>query len=58
MSSTVDIQRNKPMHLEDTLVVYGDYNTETLEKLIRIVHTLHSRKSIYEFICRTDNQGL
>ena len=31
MSSKADIQRNKLMHLKDTLVMYGVYNTETLE---------------------------
>ena len=35
MSYKVDIQRNKLMHLEDTLVMYGGYNTETSEKLIK-----------------------
>ena len=35
MSSKTDIQRNKLMHLEDTLVMHGIYNTETLEKIIK-----------------------
>ena len=48
MSSKVDIQRNKCIHLENTLVMYGVYNAETLEKLIKTVHTLHSRQSLYE----------
>ena len=48
MSSKVDIQRNKLIHLENTLVMYGVYNAETLEKLIKTVHTLHSRQSMYE----------
>ena len=48
MSSKVDIQRNKLMHLEATLVIYGVYNAETLEKLIKTVHTLHNRQSMYE----------
>ena len=48
ISSKVDIQRNKLMHLEDTLVMYGVYSAETLEKLIKIVHTLCSRQSMYE----------
>ena len=33
MSSKVDIQRNKLIHLENTLAIYGVYNAETLEKL-------------------------
>ena len=48
MSSKPDIQRNKLMHLEDTLVMYEVYNTGTLEKLIETVHALHSRQSMYE----------
>ena len=36
------------MHLEDTLGMYGAYNMETLEKLIKTVHALHSRQSMYE----------
>ena len=46
--SKADIQRNKLIHLEDTLVMYGVCNAETLEKLIKTVNTLHSRQSIYE----------
>ena len=42
MSSKVDIQRNKLIHLENTSVMYGVYNAETLEKLIKTVHTLHA----------------
>ena len=48
MSSKVDIQRNKLMHLEITLVMYGVYHAETLEKLIKTVYVLHSRQSMYE----------
>ena len=44
----LEIQRNKLMHLEDTLVIYGVYNAEALEKLIKTVHTLHIRQSMYE----------
>ena len=35
MSAKTDIQRNRLMHLEDTLVMYGVYSAETLEKLIK-----------------------
>ena len=48
MSSKTDTQRNKLMHLEDILVMYGVYNAETLDELIKTVHTLHSRQSLYE----------
>ena len=36
------------MHLENTLVMYGVDNTETLEKLVKTVHALHSRQTLYE----------
>ena len=36
------------MHLENTLVMYGIYNVETLEKLVKTVHALHSRQMLYE----------
>ena len=35
MPSKADVWRNKLMHLEDTLVMYGVYNAETLERLIK-----------------------
>ena len=38
MSSKVDIQRNKLIHLENILVNYGVYNAETLEKLIKTTY--------------------
>ena len=48
MPSRVDIQRNRLIHLEDTLVINRVYNAKTLEKLIKTVHALHSRQSMYE----------
>ena len=48
MSVTIDMQRNKLMHLENTLVVYIIYNAEILEHLVKTVHTLHSRQTLYE----------
>ena len=33
MSILMDMQRNKSMHLENTLVMYGIYNAETLPKI-------------------------
>ena len=31
----VDLQQNKIIHLENSMVMYGIYNSETLEKLIK-----------------------
>ena len=48
MSISTDVQRNKLMHLENTLVMYEIYNAETSENLVKAVHTLHSRQTLYE----------
>ena len=48
MSVSMDAQRNKLMHLENTLVMYGIYNAEILEKLVKMIHALHSTQSLYE----------
>ena len=46
MSILMDTQRNKLMHLENTLVMYGIYNAETLEKLLKMVQVIHSGQSL------------
>ena len=56
MSTQTDMQRNKLMHLEDNLVMYGIYNTETLEKLVKTVHALHSRQTLYESLFAARHQ--
>ena len=48
MSILTDAQRNQLMHLEKTLDMYGIYNAETLENLVKTVHTLYHRQSKYE----------
>ena len=48
MSISMDAKRNKIMHLENTLVMYGIYNAERLENLVKTVHALHSRQTLYE----------
>ena len=48
MTSKIDIQRNRLIHFEHTMVMYWVYNAETLQKLIKTVHALHSRQSMYE----------
>ena len=50
MSLSLNTHRNKLMHLENTLIMYGIYNAETLEKLVKTVHALHSRQSLYEHL--------
>ena len=48
MSTKTDIQRNKCMHLDNTLVMYTIYNAEILERLIKAVHASHSRQTMYK----------
>ena len=42
MSISTEAQRNKLMHLENSLIIYRVYNVETLEKLVKTAHILHS----------------
>ena len=42
MKDKVDIQCNKIFHLEYSMVMYGVYNSDTLEDLIKTVHKLHN----------------
>ena len=48
MSISTDTHRNKLMHLENTLIMYGINSAETLEKLIKTVCLLHDCQSMYE----------
>ena len=45
MENKVDIQCNEIFHLEDSMVMYGIYNFDTLEDLIDTVHRLHNQTS-------------
>ena len=48
MSVSTDTHRNRLMHLENPLIMYGIYNAKTLEKLIKTVHLLHDHQSMYK----------
>ena len=48
MDSKTTIHHNKPMHLEDSTMMYGIYNAETLEQLISTVHHIHNTTSSNE----------
>ena len=43
MENKVDIQHNEIFHLEDSMVMYGIYSSDTLEDLIDTVHRLHNQ---------------
>ena len=42
MENKINLQHNKIIHLEDSMVMYGIYNSETLEKLVTTVHKVHN----------------
>ena len=42
METKADTQHNNLMYLEDSMVMYGVYNAETLEKLINSAHQMHN----------------
>ena len=48
MSNKANIQCNKLMKLDDTMLMYGIYNAETLEKLFKTVHEIHNTTSSHE----------
>ena len=48
MDTKTDIQCNKLIHSEDTMVMYGVYNAETLEELINMVYHMHNSKTLHE----------
>ena len=48
MNDKANIQYNKLMKLDDTMLMYGIYNAETLEKLIKTVHKIHNTTSSHE----------
>ena len=48
MDSKTTIQHNKLMQLENSVLMYGVYNSEILEKLINTVHHIHSTTSLHE----------
>ena len=48
MDNQASIKHNKLMQLENSMLMYGIYNTETLEKLNTTVHNIHNTTSLHE----------
>ena len=48
MDIKTTIQHNKLIQLENSMLMYGIYNAETLEKLIDTVHQIHNTTSSHE----------
>ena len=48
-----DIEHNRIYHLENTMIMHGKYNSDTLTNLIDMVHRMHNLTSLKEkVICR------
>ena len=43
-----NIEHNRIYHLEDTMIMYGKYNSDTLTNLIHTVHRMHNLTSLKE----------
>ena len=48
MDDKANIQHNKLMKLDNSMLMQGIYNAETLEKLIKTVHGIHNSTSSHE----------
>ena len=48
MENKINPQHNKIIHLEDSMVMYSIYNSETLEKLTDTVHKMHNSTTLNE----------
>ena len=48
MDDKANIQHNKLMKLENSVLMLGVYNAKTLEKLIKTVHDIHNTTSSHE----------
>ena len=48
MNKRINIEQNRVFHLEDSMIMYGVYNIDTLEKLIQMVHKMNNRSVWYE----------
>ena len=51
METKVDIQHNRLIHLEDSMMMYNIYNAEMLENLINTLHQMHNTTTPNEKNC-------
>ena len=52
MNNKANIQCNKLMKLDDTMLIYGIYNAETLEKLIKLYTKFKTQHLHIKIVCR------
>ena len=48
MNKRVNIEHNRVFHLEDSMIMYGIYNVDTLEKLIQMEHKMNTKSVWFE----------
>ena len=58
MDTKTTIQHNTLMQLENSMLLYGVYNAETLEKLINTVHHIHNTTSSHERLFAAQQSSL
>ena len=58
MDEKATIQDNKLMQSENSMLMYGIYNEETLEKLINTVHNIHNTISSHERLLAGQHNSL
>ena len=58
INDQVNIQHNKLVTLDDTMLMYGIYNVEMLDKLINTVHEIHNATSSHEKLFAGEHNSL
>ena len=58
MNNQANTQCNKLMKLDDTMLMYGIYNAEMLEKLIRTIYEIHNTTSSHEKLFAEEHNPL
>ena len=48
MNQKASIEQNRVFHLEDSMIMYGVYTVDTLEKLIQMVYNMNTRSVWFE----------
>ena len=43
MQNKVNLKQNRIFHLEDSMIKYGIYYSDTLEQLIHTMHKMHNK---------------
>ena len=58
MNNEADFQCNKLLKLDNTMLMYGIYNADTLEKLINTVQEIHNVTSSHEKLLAEHNPAI